>query len=117
LAFNTFADFCFRTYGLGLPDIEIYKINSGLELSIDIKNNGTLTANYVNLSNDIEDGIILRGQSDRGVIPELDIGESYIIPHRTFGIGSVIITVTTDDAVKQATAFLFGSLVLSLEET
>ena len=75
-----------------------------------------LKATDISWSIDVEGGIVLRGQSNSGLINEIPADETYTIPHRVFGLGRITITVNVADDTKQATAFLFGSLVLRVQE-
>ena len=119
LALGPQEDFCFKTYGYNaaLPKIEIVSITGGFRVTTEIRNNGTGTANDVNWSIDLEGGLILMGGYSDGTINELGAGESTTVRLSSlFGIGNTVITVTAGDAVKQASGFMLGPLVLNVQE-
>jgi hypothetical protein len=103
------------------PDKVFYisEINDGFQVSAFIINNGTSTVYNVTWSIDIykDIGLILSGAYTEGVIYELPADDSITIQSKDLrGIGLIAITVQADDAVKQATAFLLGPLVLRVNE-
>jgi hypothetical protein len=96
-------------------DIIIEEINGGFGLSASIINNGEAPANNLSWSMDVEAsiGLILSGSHTENVIDKIGVGESETIQSNNLrGIGLITITVLVADAVKQATAFLLGPLVL-----
>jgi hypothetical protein len=115
-----FVDTCFKTYGYTIDDdISISSINNGFGINSNIINMGTATSYNVNWSIDIEAsiGLILSGSHTENVIDELVVGESVTIQSDGLrGIGIITITIQAADAVKYATAFLLGPLVLRVVE-
>ncbi len=112
-------DFAFRTYGTGLgnPAIEVQEIQGGFRINAVLKNYGTATAIDVPWSIELNGGFILMGGSSDGTIPTLEAGENKTVRlDSLFGVGTTTITVTAGDAVKKATAFILGPLVLNVQE-
>ena len=102
---------------IGIPVIE--KIQGGLGVIIYIKNIGLASANNVSWSIDVEPsiGLILSGEHTENIIDELASGGSDTIHTIGLrGIGRISITVQVADAVKHATGFLLGPLVLRVNE-
>lgn len=101
-------------------DVVIEEIKGGFGLNAKIVNNGTLTANNVNWSIDVElssIGLILSAGHTDDMIDVLEAGGSKTIQAKGLrGIGPITINVQAADAVKQATAFLLGPLVLRVNE-
>jgi hypothetical protein len=107
-------DSCFETYGFG-NNLEV-EINGGFRVSADITNKGTAAAYDVNWSIDLDGGLILAGGHTEDVINELAPGDSKTIRQTVlYGIGRTTITVTAGDAIKRATGFILGPLLLGVE--
>jgi len=102
-----------------MPEIIIINIGGGFGIQVDVKNIGGATAYDIPWSISVEENFcfILSGNYTEDTIDRLDAGGSTIIKFQTLrGIGTITITVQADDAVKQATAFLLGPLVLRVNE-
>lgn len=114
-------DMWFEEYAqvTNFPSFKIGGINGGFGVSTIIVNNGTAPANNVNWSIDVnaDIGLILSGSHTENVIDEIGVNESANIQSNNLrGIGLITINVQVADAVKQATAFLLGPLVLRVNE-
>ena len=100
---------------IGIPVIK--QIKGGFGVNVNIINNGTAPVSMVNWSIDVEPsfGLILSGSHTEDMIDEISVnGTETIQSSGLRGIGLITITVQVADAVKQATAFLLGPLVLRL---
>jgi parallel beta-helix repeat protein len=101
------------------PDLLINHINGDFGISATIVNNGEASAFDVNWSIDVSVGLglLLSGEHTEDTIDELAAGSSVKIQSNNLrGIGLITITVQAADAVKEATAFLLGPLVLRVNE-
>ncbi len=103
-----------------IPNIIITKTTGGLGITADIKNTGTGSASNVQWSISVQAGLsilLLSENETNGVIDELGVNESTQIQMTgLLGIGPVTMYIQADEAVKQATAFLFLFLLLGLNE-
>jgi hypothetical protein len=102
-----------------LPDIVITGIDSGLGVTVFIKNIGIASAYNLNWSIDVEVsiGLILSGSHTMGMIGEIGINDTEMIQSNGLrGIGFITITAQADDTIKKASAFLLGPLVLRVIE-
>ena len=113
--YESIGDACFETYGIANV-LEIKNINGGFRASAVIKNNGTAVAYDVNWSIDLDGGLILAGGHTEDIIDKLAPGVTKTIRQSTlYGIGRTTITVTAGDAIKRATGFILGPLLLGVE--
>ena len=97
------------------PSIAIEKIYGGNDISVVIKNIGNGKATNVSWSINLSGGLILKGKTNTGNIPQLNVGEEQTIQSPILGIGRVAITVTTGNIEKEATGLVFLSLVFGVK--
>ena len=115
-------DCTFRTYGYDYEnqaEPSISSLTGSLGVSATIFNNINESLYNINWSIDVEPsiGLILSGSHTANIIDEMLAGGSDTIQSSGLrGIGLITITVQVADAVKQATAFLLGPLVLRVNE-
>jgi hypothetical protein len=120
------------TYSFGAGDTDVWlikvgpggggkvglSITGGFGVSAKITNTGTTVATDLAWSIDVTGGVILLSSNHTsGTIDELAVNKTATIhSSRLWGIGPITIKVQVDNAVKDATAFLLGPLVLRVKQ-
>jgi hypothetical protein len=96
------------------PQMEIGTISGGLRITAEINNVGIVNAINVTWTISIQ-GLVLFGQEKTGTIPQISPGStSTTNTGLLFGLGTIDITVTADEAEKTATAFLLGPFIINV---
>jgi hypothetical protein len=90
-------------------------INGGKGVSVKIENKGLLPLNKVSWHINLSGGIILKGTSKEGVIPQLLPGQQKTLTSSILGFGRTTITVTVDDTQTTAKGFVLLIFVIGVQ--
>jgi hypothetical protein len=90
-------------------------IKGGKGVSVLIENKGLLPLNKVPWHINLSGGIILKGTSKEGLIPQLLPGQQKILTSSILGFGKTIITVTVDDTQTTANGFVLLIFVIGVQ--
>ncbi len=101
---------------LPVPVIGIESVSGGFGVKATVTNTGSLDANDIDWSINIDGNLILIGKETTGTIPSLPAGGQEIIKSSlVFGIGRATINVDAGGATKTASGFVLGPLVLGVK--
>jgi hypothetical protein len=90
-------------------------IKGGKGVSVLIENKGLLPLNKVPWHINLSGGIILKGTSKEGLIPQLLPGQQKTLTSSILGFGKTIITVTVDDTQTTANGFVLLIFVIGVQ--
>jgi hypothetical protein len=90
-------------------------ITGGKGVSVLIENRGLLTVNKVPWRINLSGGIILKGASKEGMIPQLLPGQQKILTSSIIGFGKTIITATVSDTKTTAKGFVLLIFVIGVQ--
>jgi len=82
-------------------------IKGGLGISIILKNTGNENLTHIPWSIALDGGFIIIGKSNNGILSQLKAGEEKMIQTKILGFGKPLISVQVQDAMKNATGFVF----------
>jgi hypothetical protein len=90
-------------------------IKGGKGVSVLIENKGLLPLNKVPWRINLSGGIIVKGTSKEGLIPQLLPGQQKTLTSSVLGFGKTIITVTVDDTQTTANGFVLLIFVIGVQ--
>jgi hypothetical protein len=90
-------------------------ISGGKGVSVKIENKGLLPLNKASWHINLSGGIILKGTSKDGVIPQLLPGQQKTLTSSILGFGRTTITVTVDDTQTTAKGFVLLIFVIGVQ--
>jgi hypothetical protein len=104
-----------RTFTIQRHPLLALIIKGGKGVSVLIENKGLLPLNKVPWHINLSGGIILKGASKEGLIPQLLPGQQKILTSSILGFGTTIITATVDDTQTTAKAFILLIFVIGVQ--
>ncbi len=99
------------------PQIEITSVRGGFGVSADVRNTGGVNVSGVTWVIKLQ-GLVVYGQEKSGTILDLaPNGTQSISTGLVLGFGRIGIVITASDVQRNATAFLFGPIVINVRQT
>jgi uncharacterized membrane protein len=90
-------------------------IKGGKGISVQVENKGLLPLNKVPWHINLSGGIILKGASKEGLIPQILPGQQKILTSSILGFGSTLITVTVYDTSITTKGFVLLIFVIGIQ--
>jgi len=104
-----------RTFTIQHHPLLSLTITGGKGVSVLIENRGLVPVNKVPWRINLTGGIILKGASKEGMIPQLLPGQQKILTSSIIGFGKTIITATVDDTKTTAKGFVLLIFVIGVQ--